>query len=395
MPFVSNKDEKQYLFSGRLQDKAEEKSTFGDTFQAAVGLFIDEDMSISSLLNREAWSLRKEIVDDYVKNGQLEKSKYLRKTSYGSSVFDYNLAAKDFDDIKSDADLELERTEMLRNRREYAEDIISRGPFLARALGTMNSALLDPISIATMPIGYSVSGVKGLAAVGQAMMKAGAVEGATELGIQAFVMQHKSDIKSDYDWTDALANIAAAATGASLLSGGAVGIKEYLGRVLSKASDLPLDGKAIMGAEPIARMKETLESNPLRKPGMSSKELIDADVKYLEGLESRRVEVSRSSVEAPEIIKLDGDSGLSTKERAVLDKIGRSEDFSQDMIKYRNRFPQPKPVEPKLKGIQVEEKVRVKETGEIVSLKGEADIIYRRAKKRKSRVQDLRRCLGA
>ena len=50
---------------------------------------------------------------------------------------------------------------------------------------------------------------------------------------------------------------------------------------------------------------------------------------------------------------------------------------------------------PSLKGVMIEEQVKIKETGEIVTVKSDAEVMLRRAKKRVTQMQKLRGCLGA
>ena len=122
--------------------------------------------------------------------------------------FDWNRAATDLNDpfIKTDQVLEQERREMLSARRKYAEDVIARGNGMAQFLGMANAFMLDPISIATMPIAFPATTAKSLSIAGRALLtarNAAVIETATELAIQPFVYEHKQDIESPYTYKDA------------------------------------------------------------------------------------------------------------------------------------------------------------------------------------------------
>lgn len=393
MPFISSKDQVQSKRSVDFQEEYTLPSSFGETFAASVGPVFDENLSISSVLNHEGRQDRKRIAEELIETGVMDKDKYFRKTRRGTK-FDYDKAAKDFEEIKPDSVLREERNAELELRRNYAQDVTSRGGMLPQFLGAAAGYMLDPISIATMPIGYSTGAAKGIAAMGRAALKGGAAEMVIETGIQGFVYDHKHDIDSPYDWKDALTGIATAATAGALFSGGAVGIREYIGSIKGKTKEFVNDETA-MAYEALSRMEDTLSANPLRKEGMSSEELIKADSDYLEGLEVRKA--ARSKIEVPprEPRKLEGNAGLVGKEKSVLSKTGLAEDYAQDMLEYKKRFGANTTEAPSLKGVMIDEQVKIKETGEIVTVKSDADVMLRRAQKRVSQMQKLRGCLGA
>lgn len=337
MAFVSQKDKRQAESISLFQEDYIAPAPFGETFAAGVGLAIDEELSISSTLNREGWANRKAHAEALIDAGEIDQGRYYRKTSRGFR-WDWESLSQDRDDIKSNFELEEERKEMLARRREYAEDVFERGSGAARFLGSSVAFMLDPISVATMPIGFSTGAAKGLAAVGRAALKVGAVEMATETAIQAFVFEHKHDIESPYDWKDALANISTAAVAGGVLGGAGVGIREYIGSVRARIKDIPGDEKLDFADETLARMEETLSDNPLRKEGMSNKELVEADAAFMEGLEIRKTQAFKKEVPSIERVKIDGNPMLHGKEKSVLNKLGQEEDYAQDMLKYKQRF---------------------------------------------------------
>lgn len=391
MPFVSMKDQRQSDSLVKFQEEYTPESDFGEVFAASVGQVFDEELSISNTLNREGNSARRQVVEDLISSGQLDRNKYVNRRG----VFNYDKAALDFEQIKTNKQLDEERKELLKLKRDYASDVMSRGSGAAQFLGAATGYLLDPVSVATMPIGFATGASRGLAAAGKAAIKAGATEMAIETGIQAFVYEHKHDIDSPYQWKDALTNIASAATASALLAGGAVGIREYVRSVRAKTKDLPMDDDIAFSNETLSRMEDTLSSNHLRKEGMTSEQLIQADMEYLEGLEMRRIAKPKIEIDPQVIRKPASDPGLFGKEKSVLSKTGLADDYAVDMLEYKKRFGSTSPEAPNLKGIMIDEQVKVRETGEVVTVKSEADVMLRRAEKRLSQIQKLRGCLGA
>lgn len=350
MAFVSSRDEKMRSADINFQEEFAPKSSFGDVYDAAIGQTFDEELSISSKLNREGWSDRKRIVEGLIDSGALDKSKYSRSSLPTPSLlgglhpaqFDYEAAALDFEEIKDHKTLSEERNQLLKMRRDYANDVFERGSGTARFLGAAIAFMADPISIATMPIGFSVGAAKGLRAVGKAALKIGATEMAVETGIQAFVFDHKEEIDSPYGYQDAITNIGTAALGSALLGGTAMGIKEYISHVRLKTKDLPDSEQLQFADETLARLEETLSNNPLRKEGMTSKELVNADKEFLTELEVRRDKVELAK-EPPPAIEVNETpyvkpKDFSTKENAVLKKTGELDGYNRDIAQYNERF---------------------------------------------------------
>ena len=405
MPFISHRDDKSRSGGVKFQEEAVKKSGWGETFGASLGLAVDEDLTTSTLINREGWRDRTKQVEKMIDEGTIDKEKYMRvNMPFGSKTpsygFDYDKASEDFEDIKSSKILTEERNAMLKGRREYAEDVISRGPTSAQFLGAANAFMLDPVSIATMPISYSVGAARGLAAVGRTMLKAGTTEMAAETVIQGFVVGHKNDIDSPYGFKDAIKNIGTAAVGSSLLAGGGKGISEYITSVRAKVKDLPQTDELKFADETLGRMEETLKDNPLRKEGMTAKEAVKADEDYLNELEVKRVDIEKPR-EAPPAKEYDdviteGKKDFSNKEQAVLKKTGELESYNKDMAQYNGRFnPAQEAAEPDLKGVKIDEQVRIKETGEVVTVKADAEVVYRQAKKRMDIIDTIAGCLNA
>ena len=217
MPFISQKDNRQ-----RMQTYAPaeyiEVPEFSEVFNASVGLAIDEGLSISGYLNNELYRERNQKINTLREEG-FDVKKYRDRRGR----MDYDRLSRDTDDfIQTDAVLREKRNEKLRQRREYAEDVIERGSGYAQFFGMATGFMLDPINVATLPIATAGVSAKGLGVLASAMNVAGreaALATATELAIQPLVYSHKLDIESPYSTEEALMAIGGAAVGGALLGG--------------------------------------------------------------------------------------------------------------------------------------------------------------------------------
>lgn len=263
MAFLSIKDNAEVMQSIVPMQKPPAEAEFYETYAAGVGVVIDEELSISALLNNEAFGQRKEQVRELGKSGQFNLNEY---TSDWGEV-DYNRIAADFPEfnVKNDRQLYEERAEMLKKRREYANDVFERGSGMAQFLGNATAFMLDPINIATMPIATMGAASKSLTTIGRALTVARNEAGlaiAAELMIQPLVYQHKHDINSPFEFEDALFNVVTAATGAAALGGVAGGISGYFKKVRETAETQPLDNDAVAAMDILARVEDDLNMNP-------------------------------------------------------------------------------------------------------------------------------------
>jgi len=260
MPFIDQTAKRSFLQTA-TPDMNIPTPDFSETFGAAVGLTIDENLSISMNLNREGFNERKRLTESLLDEGKVNRDRYMD----ARGRFDYNRLSLDMPDsgIKSDAQLSQERSEMLARRRAYAEDVLDRGNGMAQFLGMANAYMLDPISIATMPIALPSTAAKSLSIAGRALLtarNAAAIEAATELAIQPFVYAHKHDIDSPYTFKDALTNIAGAAIGAGAIGGVTGGLSGYLRKVRSSVEELgDVSPEVETALENLARMQESLD----------------------------------------------------------------------------------------------------------------------------------------
>jgi len=233
MPFISQKDNRQRM---QTYTPAEyiEVPEFSEVFNASVGLAIDEGLSISGYLNNELYRERNQKINTLREEG-FDVKKYRDRRGR----MDYDRLSRDTDDfIQTDAVLREKRNEKLRQRREYAEDVIERGSGYAQFFGMATGFMLDPINIATLPIATAGVSAKGLGVLASAMNVAGreaALATSAELAIQPLVYNHKLDIESPYSVEEALMAIGGAAVGGALLGGAAGGLAGYLRKVSQKS----------------------------------------------------------------------------------------------------------------------------------------------------------------
>ena len=119
MPFISQKDNRQRM---QTYTPAEyiEVPEFSEVFNASVGLAIDEGLSISGYLNNELYRERNQKINTLREEG-FDVKKYRDRRGR----MDYDRLSRDTDDfIQTDAVLREKRNEKLRQRREYAEDVL-------------------------------------------------------------------------------------------------------------------------------------------------------------------------------------------------------------------------------------------------------------------------------
>lgn len=238
MPFVSLRDKKESELGAST---FQEESTFGETFGAAFSQVVNEEMSISSMLNVENYNDRKAKVRALVDEGTIDRKKY--ENYLGE--FDYNRIAEDTGLIKNDITLFKERKELLEKKRNESAEVIARGSGMAQFAGSMTGYVLDPVSIATMPIATAGTALKGLSTLAKSLNAAGRVAGreatlgmGTELFIQPLVYDHKNAIDSPYGAEDAITAIVTAGIGAGILGGTIGGLQGYFKSVRQKTSPL-------------------------------------------------------------------------------------------------------------------------------------------------------------
>ena len=234
MPILSNQDQRDYYQNLLGPQEVREDPTFFETMGSAFGFVIDEELSVSSLLNRQGYQDRNEQIFKMSNEG-FDLKPYTDITG----EIDYDRISEDTGLIRTNRELYDERTEILRKRREENQDVIERGNGFAQFLGSMGGYMLDPINVATMGIGVGTA-YKGMSTLSQALMtgrNTAAIALASESAIQPLVYKHKHDINSPYEFNDALMAIGTTAVGAGLLGGAMGGISGYFRNLSKNASE--------------------------------------------------------------------------------------------------------------------------------------------------------------
>jgi len=234
MPILSNQDQRDYYQNLRGPQEFREDPTFFETMGSAFGFVIDEELSVSSLLNRQGYHDRNEQIFKMSNEG-FDLKPYTDITG----EIDYDRISQDTGLIRTNRELYDERTEILRKRREENQDVIDRGNGFAQFLGSMGGYMLDPINVATMAIGVGTA-YKGMSTLSQALMtgrNTAAIALASESAIQPLVYKHKHDINSPYEFNDALMAIGTTTIGAGLLGGAMGGISGYFRNLSKNASE--------------------------------------------------------------------------------------------------------------------------------------------------------------
>ena len=233
MPILSNQDQRDYYQNMRGPQEAQEDPTFFETMGSAFDFVIDEELSVSSLLNRQGYDDRNEQIFKMTNEG-FDLKPYTDVTG----EIDYDRISDDTGLVRTNLELYNERTEILRKRREENQDVVERGNGIAQFIGSMGGYMLDPINVATMGIGVGTA-YKGMSTLSRALMtgrNTAAIAVASESAIQPLVYKHKHDIGSPYEFNDALMAIGTTAIGAGLLGGAMGGVAGYFTRLSEDAS---------------------------------------------------------------------------------------------------------------------------------------------------------------
>ena len=234
MPILSNQDQRDYYQNLLGPQEVREDPTFFETMGSAFGFVIDEELSVSSLLNRQGYDDRNEQIFKMSSEG-FDLKPYTDITG----EIDYDRISEDTGLIRTNRELYDERTEILRKRREENQDVIERGNGFAQFLGSMGGYMLDPINVATMGIGVGTA-YKGMSTLSQALMTSrntAAIAFLSESAIQPLVYKHKHDINSPYEFNDALMAVGTTTIGAGLLGGAMGGISGYFRSLSKNASE--------------------------------------------------------------------------------------------------------------------------------------------------------------
>ena len=111
MPILSNQDQREYYQNLRGPQEFQEDPTFFETMGSAFNFVIDEELSVSSLLNRQGYDDRNEQIFKMSSEG-FNLNPYTDVTG----ELDYDRLAEDTGLIKTNRELYDERIEILRKR---------------------------------------------------------------------------------------------------------------------------------------------------------------------------------------------------------------------------------------------------------------------------------------
>lgn len=170
----------------------------------------------------------------------------------------------------------------LANEREKNQEVMKRASGLGQVgqfVGVMGGALTDPINVATLGFGSSVSMAKGLGnayKLAELSAKGFAISAGTEALIQPNVYKFKKEIGAEYSASDAIENILIAGVGGGALSALPLGAKiTYKGfkknidsayfnlaKSVNKNYAIGLEAKASLKA--LEALKTSIDTSPFK-----------------------------------------------------------------------------------------------------------------------------------
>lgn len=220
-------------------------SDFGENATAAMGLFIDENLSFSQYMHLDGipgisegiTSERNQKIVEARQNGEIPQDVWDHYTSWKPTgdkidfegLTDYMRSDLGRTDIMTYNDLFENLRDNLKSRRDYAQGVFENQTSLGAVgemVGTMGGAALDPVNLAG---GFALgarafAGYSTLQRVGTAF----GVGMATEAIIQPHVYAWKGAIDSEYSSKEALLNIIAAGGFNAAAEGVSLGIKAMI-----------------------------------------------------------------------------------------------------------------------------------------------------------------------
>jgi len=265
MPFIYESDQRQREQLAPEPIQYQKPASFGETYTTAFQYAMDEETSISSVLNRQGFRQREDEINRLVDEGIIDRSNYTNRRGR----LDYDRLATEFESIKSTATLSEERREFLRKRREEAQDVFDRGSGLAQFLGMASAFVVDPVNLMTLPVSSVGTAARGLTWVGRGLLTArreAALSAATELAIQPLVYQHKKEIDSPYSYQQAIANVALAAGGSAGIGFVSGGIAGYFKAVRDRAEPELTDATSQMAFRSLRENEDYLNSLKIESP---------------------------------------------------------------------------------------------------------------------------------
>lgn len=220
---------------------------FKENWGAALGLAIDEEMSISSDINGPDFKARNEFLYSQIKDGKIANSDaFVKSDSPNHIQYDWNSLAREAKkqglDVKTDTELLGETRQKLAERRSYAMGVMEKANVpgtMGIFAGYMQAGVLDPVNIGATLLGPIAMAkyLGNVASVRRVMIAEGAIGVASEAAVSPFIHNWKETLGVDYTLDEALLNMGAA----GLLNAGIGGLATKLGQIMSSAEKTGID----------------------------------------------------------------------------------------------------------------------------------------------------------
>jgi len=214
-------------------DAVQPQAGFYDAFQASVGLFIDENLSISDFINTGVQRERNDDIRSMIRSGDIPMEiagAYISQTSRGPH-YDWDglvgyVNDKRGGNLLTNQELDDNIRSTLKQRRDYSQRTLSRttGTGLAgEFLGNFAGVAMDPVNVLSF-LSVPYRAVRGLSVLNNALRAGGreAIVGmAAETAIQPFVIDWKAEIDAPYSAVEAIQTIGFTGGFGFVLGGGA------------------------------------------------------------------------------------------------------------------------------------------------------------------------------
>ena len=228
---------------------------FTENWQASLGLTIDQYLPFSSLQDPESdysnvfsgffskspIQVRNEQLRSFVDEGEVPEEIYNQYTKrrHAGRTTDWDgiaqWANENIPDLQdkfvTQAEMFEKNKEILANRKVYADDIFERSNgwgIVGQLAGGMHAGVLDPVTVATLPLAAPSLGVSAMSRsmyAAQLAWRSAALNMGVQLAMEPFVMHWNEQLDSEYTLKDAMINV-----GAAGLFGGFIGLGSgYLG----------------------------------------------------------------------------------------------------------------------------------------------------------------------
>jgi hypothetical protein len=272
-------------------------SSAGENFDASVGQVIDEELSVSSLINRIGSDDRNDRIRSLAKEGMIgDEVMEMFRTRHermGTRIDWDGVAnyANDNLELEEHLDTDLELTEQrdmdLADRRAYRENIFGRsltGGKVSQFAGGFVASGLDPVAMASMGLALPVAGVRQTTKAMYTLSMFGrgaAFNVAAAAPIEPFIHSWKDEIGAEYTLQDSMFNLGVS----GLLGGTVVGIGANLGfKYKNKDTFIGKDRKSLVQAYKRLGLEDedaealgqfTYEANNAPDPDMPAKEFVE------------------------------------------------------------------------------------------------------------------------